>query len=115
MSQQELADKCSLSRHSIMRYENNSSLPDLISCNKIAEGLNIDPALLYDDYLSFIANNYGQNIKKARLNINLTQKQLAYRLNIKQSTISEWELEHKLPSRENFLILKSFFKNYIHS
>lgn len=110
MSQQELADKCSLSRYSIMHYENNSSLPDLASCNKIAEGLNINPVLLYDNYLSFIATDYGQNIKKARLNINLTQKQLADKLNIKQSTISEWELKHNVPSRENFLILELFFK-----
>ena len=77
LTQDELANKTSLDRITIIGYENNTLEQSLESLNKIANALNIDPSLLYDDYLKFISGDYNKKIKQFRKDLNLTQKRLA--------------------------------------
>lgn len=49
------------------------------------------------------------NIKLLRKDKNLTQKQLADMLNIKQTSISKWELDISLPDTNNLIRLAEIF------
>ena len=49
------------------------------------------------------------NYKRARLNNNLAQKQVAHELGITQATISEWESGKTNPSHENLIKLTKLY------
>lgn len=53
--------------------------------------------------------NFGDKIKSLRKKINLTQEELAERLNVSFQTISKWETNASLPDITMFPILANFF------
>ncbi|WP_141131273.1 helix-turn-helix domain-containing protein [Anaerovirgula multivorans] len=108
--QEDLCFKSGLNRTTIIRYENDQVIHSLEICNKIAEALEIDPFLLYDEYLAFIASDYGLKIRRFRNKNNLTQIDLGQALGVHKKTISRWEKEKIYPTRENYLIFKEYIK-----
>ena len=90
----------------VKRYENNYSLHSLEICNKIAKAIKIDPALLYDDYLAFIASNYGYRIRSERKKSELTQEQFGKFIGVHRKTILRWEKEILCPSRKHYFSLR---------
>ena len=113
ISQQRLASLLNVAQTSVSSWESGKHTPTkekLILLYRILD-TNVD-------YLLDISNNptrittFNQNvgnsqinIKKARLNKNISQKELAIILNVAQPTISAWEAGKKTPSKENFKIL----------
>ncbi|WDV48144.1 helix-turn-helix transcriptional regulator [Clostridiaceae bacterium M8S5] len=81
-TQEALSNLTGIDRTTIIRYENNQLLHSLELCNKIAEALCINPFPLYDDYLAFIASDFGGKIKKFRKSKNLTQKELGHMIGV---------------------------------
>ena len=53
--------------------------------------------------------NFGNRIKALRRKMNLTQEELAERLNVSYQTISKWETNASLPDITMFPILANFF------
>lgn len=106
MTQEELAKASGISVCTIKRFENNKSTLDINTCKKIAEPLNIDADLLYDDYLKFITSEYSGFIKSYRKNTNITQQQLADMLNTSKKTISCWERKVQYPSKQMYEHIK---------
>lgn len=53
--------------------------------------------------------NFGNRIKALRRKMNLTQEELAERLNVSYQTISKWETNASLPDITTFPILANFF------
>ena len=53
--------------------------------------------------------NFGNRIKALRRKMNLTQEELAERLNVSYQTISKWETGASLPDITLFPLLANFF------
>ena len=53
--------------------------------------------------------NFGNNLKKLRVDRNLSQEQLAEKLNISRQAISKWESGKAYPDIENLVILRDMF------
>lgn len=71
-TQEDLAIKSRLDRCTINRYENDLADHSLTIINIIANVLNINANLIYDDYLRFIASDFGTTVKAIRIKLNLT-------------------------------------------
>jgi len=102
-TQEDLAIKSGLDRCTINRYENNLVNHSLDIINQISKSLKIKPSIIYDDYLEFISSNYSNRIKLLRMNLKLTQKDLANILKVHQKTISSWEKQVSYPTRHNYM------------
>lgn len=112
LTQEELAIKSGLDRTTINRYENDLVDHSLGSINMICKALKINPSNIYDDYLNFIAGDYGNKIKSIRIKLKLTQKDFGNLLEVHKKTITSWEKEITYPTRENFkkvILLNGYF------
>ena len=68
-----------------------------------------------------MSETFGENLRKLRLNVNLTQEEVAEKLQITRQSISKWEQDIALPSII-FIVpimkiykcsFKDIFKNYL--
>ena len=71
------------------------------------------PDLVYehdnsDSLRNFVTNDFGNNLKKYREKMNLTQKEFANQLKLCPSTISRYETNRQKPTFENFKQIISF-------
>lgn len=108
LRQKDLSLITEIDRGVIIDYENNFVPHTLETCTRIAEGLKIDPLLILDDYLTFLAADFGSKILSIRKNLKLTQKEFAKLIGVIQSTISSWEKNENCPSRANFERIKKY-------
>ncbi|MBQ7235675.1 MAG: helix-turn-helix transcriptional regulator [Clostridia bacterium] len=53
--------------------------------------------------------NFGENFKKCRLEMHLSQKEVASKLGIHQSNISDWENDISRPEYENLIHLAEIY------
>ncbi len=53
--------------------------------------------------------NYGENFKKARIDSKYTQKQVAEKLGIYQSNVSDWENDVARPEYEKLVQLAKLY------
>lgn len=51
---------------------------------------------------------YGEHLRKGRLDLNLTQKELALILEVYESTIDKWERLGVIPQEHNRIKIKEF-------
>lgn len=97
-SQENLADKTSLSKMSIRRYESGKRQPGLDALKKIAAALecqvsDIDESLYINRRIPYFANG----LKELRIECGLTQKDLAKELHVKEENIYSWENGEREP------------------
>lgn len=109
-----------LSREELCRLSNGFSISSLLNIEKnrqqpryrnvllFAKALKIEPVLLYDDYCAFIASPYSQKLKEIRSILHLTPLQLAQQMHLGHSTITRWEAEVLIPTRENYEMIRQF-------
>lgn len=57
--------------------------------------------------------NLGENLKKLRKEYNLSQEQLAEKLNISRQAISKWESGKAYPDIDNLILLRNIFNTTI--
>lgn len=53
--------------------------------------------------------NFGENFKKLRQNAKLSQKEVAEKLGIYQSNVSDWENDVSRPEYEKLIQLKTLY------
>lgn len=106
LHQEQLANLANIDRTTLIRYENDQLIPSLDITTRIAHALKINPFLIYDDYLKFIAMGYGGKIKNLRVKLKFTQKEFGQLLGVHRKTILRWEKEFEIISRENYEKLK---------
>jgi Helix-turn-helix. len=58
---------------------------------------------------------FGKRLKELRLQNNLTQKQVADKLGIKQPNISDWENDVSRPEYENLIALTKLYGETLES
>jgi len=55
-----------------------------------------------------LPSRYGEHLRKGRLDLNLTQKELALILEVYESTIDKWERLGVVPQEHNRIKIKEF-------
>lgn len=95
-------------RSMLWDYERGRTIPPYSALINIAKALDIDPALMFDDYLVFIGYPYSEKIRKMQQMLSLTQTEMANALGIYSETVMNWELGRAVPNLESFEKLKSF-------
>jgi len=111
MTQEQLAEATGFFKTTTFRYENGQSPCDFEACERIASALGIEKFLLYDEYLTFISDGYGDKVKELRNLMGLTQGKFAALLGIWPRTVRGWEIEKSIPLRKNVEALISLFAN----
>lgn len=106
----ELAAQIGVDHATIVNYENLKSPFDYKNAIKIAEVLQIDKELLFDDFNRFIDYPYYQKLKEVRKELHMTQVEFAIFSGIKRSTLSALEQGTWIPIRENYILLAEAFK-----
>ena len=101
MTQEQLAEATGFFKTTIYRYENGQSPCGLEACECIASALGIEKSLLYDDYLLFISDGYGNKVKEIRNHMGLTQAKFATLLGVWPKTVRGWENEMSIHFRKN--------------
>lgn len=90
--QRDVAVALEVDRTTYSRYEENvlEAYP-LDKLAKAAELFHIDITSLLDDYNLFLYRNQGQQIKRLRKSLKLTQSQFAKYINTPLGTLKKWE------------------------
>ena len=86
-----LADLAGMSRYAIMYYENSQTEPLLEDLKAIANALNIEADMLYDDYYRFLDYPYTAKIKQVREEHGLLQRELGVMLGVTRRAVERWE------------------------
>ena len=111
MKQTELAEVVGIDVSTLKHYENTNNNHDLDKLSRIADVLEVDVKLLYDDYHLFLSDDYGAKIKELRKSLGLTQTTFAEKYNTSVKTIKAWEHERVRVSRKTYK--KMFCSNCI--
>lgn len=90
--QSEVAKIMNIDRTTYSRYEENilEAYP-LDKLSKAAEHFNIDITNLLDEYNLFLYQGQGEQIKRLRKSMKLTQSQFAKYINTSLGTLKKWE------------------------
>ena len=100
LSQEDLANKCNLSRNAIYNYENNKRTPTISTLISIAEILEIPPSDLIDDI-----DNPTTNIYADKIGMN---EAIDYYIDITENADHSISKQHELDMKEQYE--KYFFK-----
>ena len=97
LTQQELADKCGLSKNGLWNYENENREPTIKTLENISKALNVT----VNDLISGnVTTDIGYTIKKLRRRKGMTQEELANKSNISVRTIANYESGKRKPNLE---------------
>ena len=96
-----------LDRTTYSRYEENilDAYP-LDKLKKAAELFQIDVTSLLDEYNLFLYKGQGEQIKRLRQSLKLTQSEFAGQLNVSLKTVQRWEQDKVRIQRGTFERLK---------
>ena len=71
--------------------------------------------MIFWDFAILFFMEFGKNFKKYRLQNGYTQKQVAEKLGIRQSNVSDWENNVSRPEYENLIALARLYDETIES
>ncbi len=102
MTQKELAEKLGVSYVMISQYEHGIRKPKIKMIKNIAAALNVEYTELLCDDSEYNAESttIGERIRMYRKEKRLTQKQLAEKANIAETSVVNYETERRAPSVE---------------
>ena len=108
MTREQLSAATGIAVGKIMDYESNVIALHYESAKRIAEALDIDCALLMDEYTEFCKPGYGKRIRTIRIQSGLTQEEFSELLDFNRSNESTWEdeLHNRRPNRESYQRVK---------
>ena len=81
--------------------------PDKVK--QICEYLDVDPKMVFDDYLHFLNSDVAAAFLTARKKLAYTQREMAERIGVDRSVYRDWEKGKKLPNRTSFRKIQRFF------
>ena len=100
MTTRQLAEKLDIVPATVAMYENgNHPIPYDVAI-KLADILEIEAFLLYDDFSRFLAVPYTEALKSVRTALGLSQKAFAERIGIVSSYYYKIEEGNRRPSRK---------------
>jgi len=94
MPQEELAEKCSVSRSTVQRWEKGLTVPDITQATSIAKTFGVSASFLIgepDDPSPLLKTIFGQTLEIRRKALNMSRSDLAERLGVGTNTVFRWE------------------------
>ena len=100
MTTRQLAEKLDIVPSTVVMYENGKHPIPYDVAIKLAEVLEIEASLLYDDFSRFLSVPYTKALKSVRTALGLSQKAFAERIGIVPSYYYKIEEGNRRPSRK---------------
>ena len=100
MTTRQLAEKLDIVPSTVAMYENGKHPIPYDVAVKLADILEIEASLLYDDFSRFLAVPYTEALKSVRTALGLSQKAFAERIGIVPSYYYKIEEGNRRPSRK---------------
>lgn len=92
LHQKDVAAYIGMDRGTYANYEDNQrDYYPIENMQKIAKLFGVPVTELLDDYNLFLYNGQGQQVKKIRKSLHLTQTQFAQRLGVQTAMVKRWE------------------------
>lgn len=110
MTTRQLAEKLDIVPATVVMYENRKHPIPYETAVKLADVLEIDADLLYDDFSRFLAAPYTEALKGVRTALGLSQKAFAEKVGIAPSYYSKLEEGNRRPSRKVYCQICSTIK-----
>ena len=104
----ELGDMTGMSETTILNYELGYMPIAYDKAKRLAKALEIDEKLLFDDYCRFLDYPFQLRCKELRLELGLTQFEIADKAGIARGTYGTWECAAVRPGREPFQKFAAF-------
>ena len=104
----ELGDMTGISETTILNYELGYMPIAYDKAKRLAKALEIDEKLLFDDYCRFLDYPFQLRCKELRLELGLTQVEIADKAGIARGTYGTWECAAVRPGREPFQKFAAF-------
>ena len=102
MTTRQLAEKLDIVPSTVVMYENGKHPIPYDVAIKLAEVLEIEASLLYDDFSHFLSVPYTEALKSVRTALGLSQKAFAERIGIVPSYYYKIEEGNRRPSRKEY-------------
>lgn len=96
LTQKQVAEKLGITYQAISNYERGANRIDTDTLSKLCRIYCIQISDLINDYET-ICMTFGQRLRLARKEKQLTQKELAAKINAKHNSISNWENDQNMP------------------
>lgn len=100
MTTRQLAEKLDIVPSTVAMYENGKHPIPYDVTNKLADVLEIEVSLLYDDFSRFLAVPYTEALKNFRTALGLSQRAFAEQMEIVPSYYYKLEEGNRRPSRK---------------
>ena len=111
LHQDVLADIIGIDRATLLRYENGQVEEENMQVEwlmQIASICGTDKYYCCSPYHIFLLNDAGKQIKQYRKNIKLTQKKLAAKLGVDETTVKRWEQNKCKPPKYIVELVNNF-------
>lgn len=103
VSQQTVADYTGLDRSTYIRYESGElDYYPIENLKSIAKLFNVNLTELLDDYNRFLYDGQGNQVRKLRKSMGLTQYQFGNLFNVSSSNVKRWESEKTRISKNTY-------------
>ena len=106
----ELANLVGVVPATITLYENDKNPIKYKTAVLLADILEIDRQLLFDDYTAFVDYPCNALLQEVRAKLSLNQSQMAQRIGIAPNAYSAWERATRTPRRKEFDKIFSLIK-----
>lgn len=110
MTTRQLAEKLDIVPSTIVMYENGKHPIPYDVAIKLADVLEIEASLLYDDFSRFLSVPYTEALKSVRTALRLSQKAFAERIGIVPSYYYKIEKGNRRPSRKVYQKIYAAFE-----
>jgi len=118
LSQADVAEKLSLSRQAVSKWESGKGLPSLIAYSVLSSlyGISVDVILsgkeAEDDHtLPKLKNQqFHEALREARRHRKISQESLAQSLDVSRQSVSKWESGKAEPDADHLIALAKFLK-----
>ena len=100
LTTRQLADQIDVVPATILMYEQNKHPISFDVANSLADALDINADLLYDDFAVFLAAPYSEALKDIRMSIGMSQRAFAEHIGVIPSYYYKLESGHRRPSRK---------------
>lgn len=105
--QKDVADYLNIDRTSYVAYEKNSrGSYNINHLKKLAELFEIDITQLLDEYNMFLYKGQAKLLKYIRKELNVTQKDFAYMIDMTKHDVSNWEQSRTVLSKNTWKKIK---------
>ena len=100
LTTRQLAEQIDVVPATILMYEQNKHSIPFDVANSLADALDVNADLLYDDFAVFLVTPYSEALKDIRMSIGMSQRAFAEHIGVIPSYYYKLESGHRRPSRK---------------